>query len=54
MTKERFAEILKEYGFSEKQISLLWNTRPPGELDEQRLRKTAEKIAPAKARFIQS
>ena len=54
MTKERFAEILKEYGFSEKQISLLWNTRPHDKLDEKRLREAAQKIAPTKDRLIQS
>ena len=54
MTKERFAEILKEYGFSDHQIDLLWNTKPPDDLDEQKLRKTAEHIAPMKDRLVQA
>ncbi len=54
MTKKRFTEILKEYDFSDHQIELLWNTRPPGELDEQKLRKTAKHIAPMKDRLIQA
>lgn len=54
MTKEKFAEILKEYGFSDQQIELLWNTRPSSDLDEQKLRKTAEHIAPIKDTLIQA
>ena len=54
MTRERFAEILKEYEFSDHQIELLWNSRPSGDLDEQKLRKTAEHIAPVKDRLIQA
>lgn len=54
MTRERFAEILKEYKFSDRQIELLWNTRPPGDLDEAKLRKTAEHIAPIKDTLIQA
>lgn len=48
MTRERFSEILKEYEFSDYHIEILWNTRPSDELDEQRLRKAAEYIAPIK------
>jgi len=54
MTKEKFVEILKEYKFSDHQINLLWNSKPPGNLDEQRLRKTAERIAPKKDSLIQA
>ena len=45
MTKERFSEILKEYGFSDRQIDLLWSSRPTDDLDEQRLRKAAKTTA---------
>ena len=54
MTRERFAEILKEYRFTDRQIELLWNTRPPGDLDEEKLRKTAKHIAPFKDSLIQA
>jgi hypothetical protein len=54
MTKERFAEILKESGFSDKQIQLLWDTRPSDDLDENQLRKTAEHIASQKDQLIQA
>lgn len=54
MAKKRFVEILKEYGFSDRQIELLWNTRPSGDLDEQKLRKTAEHIAPIKDTLVQT
>lgn len=54
MTKKRFTEILKEYGFSDRQIEILWNTRPPGNLDETKLRKTAEHIAPTKDTLVQA
>jgi len=54
MTKERFAEILKEYGLKDHQINLLWNTRLSDNLDEQKLRKTAEHIAPIKDILIQA
>lgn len=54
MNKERFAEILKEYEFTDRQIELLWNTRPPGDLDEQKLRKTAKNIAPIKDTLVQA
>ncbi len=54
VNKERFAEILKEYGFTDRQIELLWDTRPSGNLDEQKLRKTAEHIAPIKDTLAQA
>lgn len=54
MNRERFAEILKEYGFNDRQIELLWNSRPSGDLDEQKLRKTAEHIAPFKDTLVQA
>ena len=54
MTRERFAEILKEYKFLDHQIELLWNGRPSDDLDEQKLRKTAEHIAPMKDRLVQA
>jgi hypothetical protein len=44
MTKERFIEILKEYGYTDSQIESLWRDRPPIELDETRLRETAAAI----------
>jgi len=54
MTQERFAEILREYDFSDKQIQMLWEARPSNDLDEKQLRKTAEHIAPIKDRLIQA
>lgn len=54
MTKERFSEILKEYKFSDRQIDLLWGTRPSGDLGEAKLRKTAVRIAPIKDLLIQA
>lgn len=54
MTRERFAEILKEYGFTTNQIDLLWNSRPGDDLDEAKLRKTAEYIAPIKDTLVQA
>ncbi|OGH68715.1 MAG: hypothetical protein A2754_02455 [Candidatus Magasanikbacteria bacterium RIFCSPHIGHO2_01_FULL_47_8] len=54
MTEKRFSEILKEYGFTDNQINLLWNSRPSDDLDEDKLRKTAELIAPNKDRFVQA
>lgn len=54
MPKKRFAEILKEYGYSEKQIELLWNSKPAGELNEERLRKTAKHLALRKDSLVQA
>lgn len=54
MTREKFAGILKEYGFSDQQIELLWNSKPSGDLDEQKLRKTAEHITPIKDTLVQA
>lgn len=56
MTKERFAEILKEYDFSDHQINLLWNSRPQEleDLDEVKLRRTVKEIAPMKDRLTQA
>ncbi len=54
MSRERFTEILKEYGFKEAQIKLLWDSRPSDDLDEQKLRKTAKHIAPIKDTVIQA
>jgi len=53
VTKERFAEILKEYEFSDKQIEILWDSRP-SHVDEQRLRVSAIKIAPMKDTLVQA
>lgn len=54
MTRERFAEILREYDYTERQIALLWNTKPQGlSIDEGFLRKTARHIQPDKDRFVQ-
>lgn len=54
MKKGKFADILKEYGFSDKQIELLWNAKPPDDLDEFRLRRTAEIIAPIEDTLVQA
>lgn len=54
MTKERFAEILKEYEFTDRQIDIIWDTRPSNDLDEQKLRETAKKIAPTKDILVQA
>ena len=54
MTRERFTEILKEYKFTNQQIELLWNNKPSDDLDEQRLKETAEHIAPIKDTLIQA
>ena len=56
MTKKRFSEILSEYGFNDKQIQLLWDTKPSGVIVicEEKLRKTAEHIAPRKDTLVQS
>jgi len=51
---KKFAEILKEYEFTDSQIELLWGTKPSDGLDEQKLRKTAEHIAPIKDTLIQA
>ena len=40
MNQERFTEILKEYGYGDLQIQLLWNDRP-GNLTEEELREAA-------------
>ena len=53
MTRERFAEILEEYGYNDAQITFLWNTRPSDNLDEEKLRKTATEIAPRKNILVQ-
>ena len=54
MTREKFSEILKEYGFNGAQIKLLWDTRPDEGLTEKRLRETAKHIAPKKDQLIQA
>ncbi|GMQ95326.1 MAG: hypothetical protein BMS9Abin13_439 [Patescibacteria group bacterium] len=54
MNRTRFTEILKEYDFTDDQIKLLWDTRPSDGLDEQKLRKTAEHIAPVKNDLVQA
>ena len=40
MNQERFTEILKEYGYGDLQIKLLWNDRPDN-LTEGELREAA-------------
>ncbi|KKT81296.1 MAG: hypothetical protein UW79_C0022G0011 [Candidatus Yanofskybacteria bacterium GW2011_GWA2_44_9] len=52
MTRERFAEILKEYDYSDQQIEILWNGRPTDELDEEDVRERAQRIAPIKDRLF--
>ncbi len=54
MVKKRFSEILREYGYTAQQIDLLWKTKPPVELDEETLRKTAKHLAPIKDSLIQA
>ena len=53
MTEYKFSDILKEYGFSDDQIKILWGTRPDDNISEQRLRKTAKHIAPRKDALVQ-
>ena len=52
MTKERFAEILTEYGYTAGQIEALWNSRLSDDLDEERVRETAKFFAPKKDDLI--
>jgi|SRR3989344_6498951 len=54
VSKERFSEILKEYGFTDRQIEFLWDTRPSDDLNEHKLRETAEHIEPMKNRLTQA
>jgi hypothetical protein len=54
VSRERFSKILKEYGFTDPQIEILWNTKPSADLDEQTLRDTAKFIAPIKDSLIQA
>lgn len=54
MNKEKFTEILKEYGFGDRQIELLWDSRPTDDLNESRLRYAAEHIAPIKDTLTQA
>lgn len=54
MSRKRFTEILKEYGFNDAQIELLWDSRLSDNLDEQKLRKAAEHIAPIKDTLVQA
>lgn len=44
MSKERFGQILAEYDFVDSEIEYLWETRPEDDLDEQLLRRTAERF----------
>lgn len=53
MTKERFTEILKEYGYSEHQIELIWEERPADDLDEAKLHRTAKYMKPIKDHLAQ-
>lgn len=48
MSKDRFGEILRKYGYTEDEIDILWDSRPSGDLDEAQLRDTAKAIAPVK------
>lgn len=54
MTKERFSEILREYGFTDRQIEMLWATRRTDTIDEQRLREAAKYVAPVKDSLVQA
>lgn len=54
MTKQQFSKILEEYGFGEQQIVILWNSRPSDDLEEARIRRVAEQIAPIKDCLIQA
>lgn len=54
MTRERFAEILREYDYTEHQIELLWSRRPLDiELEEGRLRQTAKHFQYKKDQLVQ-
>ena len=54
VTYEVFSNILSEYGFSEKQIDMIWNSPlRPGKLTKKRLRETAEHFAPIKDQLEQ-
>lgn len=52
MNKERFTEILKEYGCPEEQIEILWNTRPDDEIDEELLRYSIETLLHGKIKLV--
>jgi len=53
MTKKKFRDILLEYGYTEYQIDILWDSRPSNDLDEVRLRKTGLFHKDHKDRMIQ-
>ncbi len=44
MSKEKFVEVLKEYGFNDTQIELIWDKRPSDNLNEQTIRKVAARM----------
>ena len=53
MTKEKFAEILKELDYSDNQVNLLWDAAPKNgvtheELTEEGVRKVGKIMAPIK------
>ena len=54
MTRERFSEILEEYGFTDHQIEILWDSKPSDDLSESKLRETAEAIVPIKDQLVQT
>ncbi len=54
MTKQRFSVILKECGFDDQQITILWGGRPSDDIDEATLRRTSERIAPIKDSLVQA
>ncbi len=41
MTKERFIEIIREYGFRDSQINEIWDQRPSDNLSEAGVRTAA-------------
>ncbi len=54
MDRDRFSVILKEYNFNEKQIELLWNSKPDADIDEEKLRKTAAHLTDTKDLLVQA
>lgn len=54
MDREKFEEILKEYGYNATQIDLLWESRPHNNIKEEDVRKRAAHTAPVKDQLIQA
>jgi len=41
MTKKKFAEVMRGYGYSDESIEKMWETRPTDYLDEEAMKITA-------------